>query len=485
VSLPDYLLDLPAEEAARLIALGLLDAAADAARRLSDRTDPMALHDFRVATRRLRSCLQAYRPEIDGSLPRRLRRRLSRLAQATRLSRDLEVHLAWEREQGAALTERQRVGLRWHLARLEARRRRADRRVGQLVERRFTRLERRFRARLERYRLRIVRDPSRRRHEAAAVLGSRIRKFGGDLECRLGAVRTMADAVPAHRARIAAKRLRYLLEPIRSEVDGVEPLIAALRSLQDTLGELHDSQTQRAALGSELAEAGREHARRLDAAVMSATSPDADAIEPGDDPRPGLLALSERLEEREAEAFAGLRANWLAGAADGFFEAVTAVGKRIANRPTCVSEIERRFLLRQVPATARPFAIQEIDQGWLPGTRLVERIRLLRQPDQPVTYRTARPATDRASAPPAAEVDAALFNEIWPLTQGRRALKRRHVVSDYGLQWEVDQFLDRDLVLAEVTVSGDTPIALPEWLESYVVREVTGERAYSSRALAR
>jgi CHAD domain. len=52
------------------------------------------------------------------------------------------------------------------------------------------------------------------------VLGGRIRKFAGDLECRLGAVRTMVDEAPAHRARIAAKRLRYLLEPIRSEWTG-------------------------------------------------------------------------------------------------------------------------------------------------------------------------------------------------------------------------------------------------------------------------
>ncbi|HET8835726.1 MAG TPA: CHAD domain-containing protein, partial [Gemmatimonadales bacterium] len=60
MSLPEYLLDLPAEEAARLIALALLDRAAEAARRLLDPTDPTALHDFRVATRRLRSGLQAY-----------------------------------------------------------------------------------------------------------------------------------------------------------------------------------------------------------------------------------------------------------------------------------------------------------------------------------------------------------------------------------------------------------------------------------------
>jgi CHAD domain-containing protein/CYTH domain-containing protein len=486
VTLPHYLLDLPAEEAARLVALALLDDTADTAHRLADLTDPMALHDFRVATRRLRSCLQAYRPEIDGSVTPRLRRRLARLARATRRSRDLEVHLAWEREQEPSLTERQRVGLRWHLERLEARHRRADRRVGAIVDRDFARLERRFRQRLETYRLRIERDSSRRRHEAAAVLGGRIRKLAGDLECRLGAVRTLADDAEAHRARIAAKRLRYLLEPIRGEVESVESLIAALRSLQDALGELHDSHTHQRELARELAHAGREHARRLDAAVRAATTrPTAEPVEAGDDPRPGLLALSERLDERAAEAFAGLRADWLAGAADAFFEAATAVGKRIANRPACVAEIERRFLLRDVPATALPFAVQEIEQGWLPGTRLVERIRPIGEAGNPVTYRTTRPVTERSPGAPEGEVPATLFDEIWPLTAGRRVRKRRHVVADYGLQWEIDQFLDRDLVMAEVAGSEDAAVALPEWLAPYVLREVTGEREFTNRALAR
>lgn len=485
MSLPDYLLDLPAEEAARLIALALLDQTAGAARRLADPSDPMALHDFRVATRRLRSCLQAYRPEIDGSVSRRLRRRLARLARETRRSRDLEVHLAWEREQEPALTERQRVGLRWHLARLERRRRRADRRLGKLVERRFERLERRFRERLETYRLRIERDPSRRRHEAAAILGSRIQAFGGDLECCLAEVRTLADEAPAHRARIAAKQLRYLLEPIRGEVEGVEPLIARLRELQDTLGDLHDSQTHRAELGRELARAGREHSRRLVEAVRTSTSLTVDEGAAGGDPRPGLLAVAERLEQREREAFARLRAEWLAGAAESFFEAVAAVGKRIANRPACVAEIERRFLLRQVPATAQGFATQEIEQGWLPGTRLVERIRPLRDPGLPVTYRTIKSTTGALPTAPEGEVDEALFANIWPLTEGRRVVKRRHVVTDYGLEWEIDQFLDRELVMAEVAVSQDAAVVVPEWLERYVVREVTGEREYTNRALAR
>src|SRR5438105_11117070 len=115
VPLPDYLLDLPAEEAARLIALSLLDRSAAAAARMADPSDPQALHDFRVATRRLVACLEAYRPEIDGSVSSRSRRRLRRLARVTTRSRDLEVHLTWDRQQEGDLTARQRVGLRWHI----------------------------------------------------------------------------------------------------------------------------------------------------------------------------------------------------------------------------------------------------------------------------------------------------------------------------------------------------------------------------------
>lgn len=484
--LPAYLLDLPAEEAARLIALTLLDRTADAARRLADPTDPTALHDFRVATRRLRCGLQAYRPEIDESVPRRLRRKLARLSRASNRSRDLEVYLAWERAQEAALTDRQRAGLHWHLGRLEARRRRADRRLGGQVDGRFARLEKRIRRRLQTYRLDIERHASRRRHEAAAVLGSRVRKLGGDLECRLAAIHAMADEAAAHRARIAAKRLRYLLEPVRGEVDGVEPLIDRLRDLQDALGEVHDSQTHRTELMDELAAAGRAHSRRLDAAVRATLVATVDPVTAGDDPRPGLLALVSRLEAREAKAFARLRSDWLAGAADGFFEQVAAVGKQIAHRPACVAEIERRFVLRRVPATARAFALHEIEQGWLPGTRLVERIRPLRQPGLPVTFHTRKWATGSATTPTEGEVDETLFEEIWPLTAGRRVLKRRHVVPDYGLRWEIDQFLDRDLVIADVAIpERDTPVVLPEWLRPYIVREVTGESEYAGPALAR
>jgi CYTH domain-containing protein len=51
--------------------------------------------------------------------------------------------------------------------------------------------------------------------------------------------------------------------------------------------------------------------------------------------------------------------------------------------------------------------------------------------------------------------------------------------------WEVDQFLDRELVLAEVELaSADALVTVPAWLAVQVVREVTGEAGYQNSVLA-
>ncbi|MBZ0119643.1 MAG: CHAD domain-containing protein, partial [Sandaracinaceae bacterium] len=54
------LLDVSANEGVRTLALGFWAEARDAAERLEQQADVEALHDFRVALRRLRSCLRAY-----------------------------------------------------------------------------------------------------------------------------------------------------------------------------------------------------------------------------------------------------------------------------------------------------------------------------------------------------------------------------------------------------------------------------------------
>jgi hypothetical protein len=79
---PADLLERPAVDAASLVALRYLDDSTTAATRLSDRTDAEALHDFRVAVRRLRVTLQAY-PGLREGVPKKYRRRLRKLTRAT------------------------------------------------------------------------------------------------------------------------------------------------------------------------------------------------------------------------------------------------------------------------------------------------------------------------------------------------------------------------------------------------------------------
>jgi CYTH domain-containing protein len=78
-----------------------------------------------------------------------------------------------------------------------------------------------------------------------------------------------------------------------------------------------------------------------------------------------------------------------------------------------------------------------------------------------------------------------LFARLWPLTEGRRIRKRRHHVKDGDLTWEIDEFRDRNLVVAEVELpSPSTEVTTPDWLRPHIVREVTDDPAYTNYRLA-
>ena len=84
------------------------------------------------------------------------------------------------------------------------------------------------------------------------------------------------------------------------------------------------------------------------------------------------------------------------------------------------------------------------------------------------------------------ETTAKVFDVMWPLTEGCRVMKRRYSVPDGALTWVVDEFLDRELVLAEVELpSTEVVPAIPDWMAPVLVREVTGEDEYVNLNLAR
>ncbi|HEU5041090.1 MAG TPA: CHAD domain-containing protein [Gemmatimonadales bacterium] len=482
--LPDSLLELTADEAARLIALQLLETLRVARERLGSE-DPEALHDFRVALRRLRTALRTYRPQLRDSVGRRPRRRLRRIASSTRESRDLEVHLAWTRAQRPRLTPRQQLGVDWLIERMERRRGEADAALAERVERGFDGTIGPLERRLRRYRATVALDPERHANTAAAVLGARIQQLAGDLEVDLGNVHGIRDEVPAHRARIAAKRLRYALEPIAGRVGGVEPAIERLRGLQDELGDLHDSHVFVGELVAAVEEAALRQSRQVTDSMRDWQAEPAPPVE-ADDPRPGLLALARCLRERGRAAFDAVATGWLNGAAEAFFHELADLGRRLVPRGGGLREIERKFLLRELPPAVREVAPAEIRQGYLPGVRLVERLREVKHNGSAAWFRTVKSGTGVARLEVEEETSRELFDEIWPLTAGRRVVKRRYRVPGGALTWEIDEFVDRDLVLAEVELpAAETVVKPPAWLAPYLVRDVTEESEFSNVRLAR
>lgn len=162
------------------------------------------------------------------------------------------------------------------------------------------------------YTMRIdLRDPTPRRTfaEAAAPL---ILADAAALGERLSAIQTSQDQALAHAARIAGKRLRYLLEPIAGAVDGAGALVKRLRDLQDTIGEMHDVHVMAADVILAAETAGAEQARRVATALLESDAGDEEARQQhARDPRLGLLAVAAQLRARGESAFTDLRQHWL------------------------------------------------------------------------------------------------------------------------------------------------------------------------------
>lgn len=148
-------------------------------------------------------------------------------------------------------------------------------------------------------------------------------------------------------------------------------------------------------------------------------------------------------------------------------------------------EIERKYLLHALPPEVRGAKVEEIWQGWIPGVRLQERLRRIRSGGTETYFRTVKLGRGMSRIEVEEETPADLFERMWPLTDGRRVHKRRYVVTEGDRTWEVDEFLDRPLFLAEVELpSEDASVVLPSWLAAVVDREVTGEDAYVNVNLA-
>ena len=251
----------------------LLGRLVKAGRRTRRRSDSEAIHETRLATRRLDAGLDVWRDAMRPTARRRARRALRRLRRALGPAREAEVSAALLLARVSALASEAAPVLTIVAGRLERRAERARRRAAGLCRRVSVR---RVRQRVERawsppWAFEEVRP------EGVAAARARLSRRASTARSELAAAARSRDEEGLHGARLALKRWRYGLEwmaTLDAGTAAAEPVW--LRSVQGSLGALHDNTVLQATL--------RKVARGLDASGPS-----------------GVAAVQRLVESLEAE----------------------------------------------------------------------------------------------------------------------------------------------------------------------------------------
>lgn len=293
----------PAQAAIRHIASAQLERVQASHRRFED-GDESGLHDVRVAMRQLRSWLRAFRPEVSDTVRGKTRRRLKSLAAATNDARDAEVMLAWLAAQ-TELPARARAGHRILVDALEAERSAAMRSARHALEHELPVFSRELASQLAVYRDRRTvgdREPSPR---MTATLAAALHRQANRAASALERLDANAHDAERHRARIAAKRLRYLLEPLR-DVPGVADVLTNVQRVQQQLGEVRDAHRISLRVVKEIGERAAADARTRALADMHIGEAK-HKRQSFTGVRTGLVELGRRASAAERQAYAELR----------------------------------------------------------------------------------------------------------------------------------------------------------------------------------
>jgi CYTH domain-containing protein len=153
-------------------------------------------------------------------------------------------------------------------------------------------------------------------------------------------------------------------------------------------------------------------------------------------------------------------------------------------RPKTAHEIERKFLVKELPLNLKDYESRPIEQGYLAVKRDGTQVRLRKAGSR----HTLTVKRGRGLKRQEWEIDLIpeQFNELWPATEGRRLRKTRYDIPFGDRTIEVDIYagLNKGLVVAEVEFDDETQCVNfepPDWFG----KEVTGKSRYSNVKLAR
>lgn len=214
-------------------ALRLVQEADLAITRLPDVNDSEALHDARVALRRLRGWLRAFKDHLP--LKRKQRQRLGDLSHSSNLARDAEVCLLWLAAQHPKMDSQALSGARQLSLRLTKLRDESQAKVRAELPAEWQKLSRKLK--------RALSAPPKNDDDSFLQAYTEALKIYVD-ECLQACVTARSEPVAhnIHRLRIAGKRVRYLVEVIVNWHPQAGDLLRELKDLQNQTGEVQDLQ---------------------------------------------------------------------------------------------------------------------------------------------------------------------------------------------------------------------------------------------------
>lgn len=146
-------------------------------------------------------------------------------------------------------------------------------------------------------------------------------------------------------------------------------------------------------------------------------------------------------------------------------------------------EIERKFLVNELPENLNQYSSKDIIQGYIAiGTDGTE-VRLRKKGEK--YFQTVKSNGDKIRFETEIEITKGQFDSLWKITQSKRLEKTRYEIPLENRVIELDIYLGNlaGLVSAEVEFSNEeesnnfTP---PKWFG----QEITGEKGYKNQSLA-
>jgi len=229
-----------AQAGATALVSRLLERARDAAEKIGNADDPDALHSFRVSVRQLRNAQRVFAPLLGRAASKGARKRLRDVAGATNMYRDAQVQQEWLRARLSrkGLGAAERLGLQLLMDDVDRQLQSdAARHLREAVSA-FNRVAKKLHRRLQR--LPADRPDEKDAHSFGDAIADQIASLAEGLLPSLSRIGEQQDRQLAHEARLAIKKLRYLLDPVQRRVSRGRRTVRQFKLWQDRLGSVHD-----------------------------------------------------------------------------------------------------------------------------------------------------------------------------------------------------------------------------------------------------